>query len=73
MTEDVEVTSELMCHIRHMRAAKLCSAGGRAWCLANDISWDEFITIGISAKRLRETGDPLVLRMVIVAEREAGI
>lgn len=67
-----EVTSELMCHMRHVRAAKLCGKGSRRWCAANGIDWSAFLANGIPAKTLRDTGDPIVARVVREAEKEAN-
>lgn len=67
-----EVTSELRCYIRHVRAANLCGKGSREWCAHNGIDWNEFLTVGIPASVLRDTGDPIVARVVAAAEAEAN-
>jgi len=65
-----EVTSELRCHIRHLRAAKLCTGGARAWFAAHDMNWMAFLRDGIAAQVFLDTGDPLALRVVDAARAE---
>lgn len=65
-----EVTSELRCYMRHVRAAGICSRGSRAWCMANGVSWTKFLAEGIPAQTLLDTGDPIVLRVVQAAQQE---
>jgi hypothetical protein len=67
----VEVTSEVMVHMRHVRAAKLCARGSRAWVLHNGFDWNEFLTSGLPASALLATGDPIVARAVAEAQKEA--
>lgn len=66
-----EVTSDVRVHMRHVRAARLCARGSRAWVQHNGFDWNEFITSGLPASALRATGDPIVLRAVVEAEKEA--
>lgn len=67
---DVTSEPELRCHIRHMRMTGLCHGGSRAWCEANGIDWKDFVKNGIPAQTLRDTGDPIVLKLVEAAEAE---
>ncbi len=62
--------TSLIVHMRHVRAANLCSRGARAWFAARGLPWTEFLQQGISAERLRATGDGLALRAVKAAEKE---
>jgi hypothetical protein len=66
-----EVTSEVMVHMRHVRAAKLCARGSRAWVAHNGFDWNEFLTNGLPASALLATGDPIVARAVAEAKKEA--
>lgn len=50
----------------------LCHKGSREWCEHNGIDWDQFLSEGIPARVLRETGDPIVARVAALAEAEAN-
>lgn len=67
-----EVTSELRVRSRHIRAARLCMGGARAWFNKYDLDWNGFLSDGIPATILEEIGDPLGLRAVTAAREEAG-
>lgn len=58
--------------IGDMRAAKLCSAGGRRVAAAYGLSWNTFITEGYPASVLEATNDPLILRMVGEARKRTA-
>lgn len=58
-------------HVRHMRQAKLCMAGTRAWFAARDWSWASFVAEGRPAEDFIATGDPLAMRPVEAARRES--
>lgn len=62
-----EATSGTRCYIRDVRAAGLCHRGSREWCAANGIDWSLFLTEGIPAQVLLDTGDPIVARVVEAA------
>lgn len=62
----------LTVHMRHVRAARLCSRGGREWFRRRGLSWADFLRDGLPADTLRETGDALALRAVKAAEEEAA-
>ena len=64
-------TVTLRCYIRHVRAARICHQGSRAWCQANGVEWADFLTNGIPAQRLLDTGDPIVYRVVQEAIKES--
>ncbi len=61
----------LTVHPRHARAAGLCMRGSRAWFKAHGIPWSDFVSKGVSAARLEQTGDPLAARAVAAARKEA--
>lgn len=67
-----EVTSEPICYMRHIRAAKLCSGGARGWFARNDLDWTDFLTNGVPGEKLLATGDPMALRTVEQARIERG-
>lgn len=56
---------------RHIRAAKLCTRGARAWFNRQGLDWNECIEKGIPDDVLTATGDPLAIRAANVARQEA--
>lgn len=62
---------DLIVHVRHMRQSNLCMKGTREWFAARDWSWSDFITNGRPAQDFIETGDPLAMKPVEAARREA--
>jgi hypothetical protein len=40
------------------------------WCEANGIDWKDFVKNGIPVRVLRDSGDPIVARLVTAAEEE---
>ena len=58
---DVKVT------IEHIRAAKLCAKGARAWFEYHGFSWPDFLANGKSGDELAATGDALALKVVACA------
>lgn len=65
-----EVTSPRV-FIRHVRAARLCTKGGRAWFASYGLSWTNFLKEGIDIATLEATGDPLAARAIAKAREEA--
>lgn len=59
-------------HMRHVRAAGLCSQGGREWCRRHNLSWSDFLANGLDAEVVRATGDALAMRALTEAEKEAA-
>lgn len=55
---------------KHMRAAKLCSAGVRTWWKKHGLDYNDFLTNGIPAQTLLDTGDPLAARAVEMARKD---
>lgn len=65
-----EVTSEPRVYMRHLRAAKICSGGARAWWSHNGLDWSAFLSDGIAGELLLKTGDPYAKRVVGIAKAE---
>lgn len=63
--------SDLMVHVRHMRQAKLCMSGTRTWFAARAWPWADFLANGRPAQDFIDTKDPLALRPVEAARKEA--
>jgi len=64
--------TEVIVHMRHVRAMKGCSRGARAFCERHGIDWSAFLKEGIPASRLRVTGDAMAIRLAEIAETEHG-
>ena len=63
---------QIMVSMRHVRAADLCSRGSRNWFEKYGLSWNEFLTTGISADRILATGDAFAVRVVDIARAESN-
>jgi hypothetical protein len=57
--------------MRHVRAARLCTRGARAWFKLYDLDYNDFLANGICVSVLEATDDPLALRAVEAAREEA--
>lgn len=53
--------------MRHVRAAKMCSRGGREFARRHGLDWERFLREGIPAEQLEATGDAMALKLVEVA------
>lgn len=58
---DVTVTME------HVRAARMCSRGARAFFERHGLDWQRFLTEGLPAEQIEATGDAMALKVVEVA------
>lgn len=58
---------------RHVRQAKICMPGARAWFAARGWSWGRFVADGRPAVDFIRTGDPIAMRTVRAAAGEAEI
>jgi hypothetical protein len=67
-----EVTSGLRVHMRHIRAAKQCSGGGRNYFKKYGLSWSDFLQNGIDASILISHNDPLSAPAIAAAREEAN-
>lgn len=59
-------------HVRHVRQARLCTGGMRAWLKLHGIEPMEMIRDGIAAERLEATGDHFALKVCELARAEAA-
>lgn len=64
--------SELVVHVRHLRAARMCNREPRLWFKRHGLSWTEFVTTGIPVSRILATNDSLCLPVVEIARKEAA-
>lgn len=56
---------------RHVRAAKICMPGSRAWVRQHGLDWNKFVTEGFDSDMLLEINDPITNRAVAEALKEA--
>lgn len=57
----------VMVKMLHVRKAKMCSRGVRAFLENHKLSWQDFLTEGIASEKLEATGDHMALEVVKVA------
>jgi len=55
-----------------LRAARYCFAGVRPWFSRHGLDWQAFVEQGISADKLRATGDALIEPVIRAAELRAA-
>ena len=73
MTEpDHGAATPLCVTVHDLRAARYCLAGVRPWFRRHGFDWQDFLTHGIDADRLRATGDALVEPVIRAAETRAA-
>ena len=65
---DREEDRDLRVTVQDIRAARYCLAGVRPWFRRHGLDWPAFLAHGISAARLRATGDALVEPVIRAAE-----
>lgn len=58
--------------MRHIRQARLCAGGARAFFARYGLDWGKFLRDGIPADELEATGDALTAGVVAAAREEAA-
>jgi hypothetical protein len=53
--------------MRHVRQAKMCSKGARAFFQRHNLDWPTFVRQGLPADIIAATGDTMALKVVEVA------
>lgn len=53
--------------MEHVRAARMCSRGARAFFARHNLDWQTFIKDGLPAEVIAATGDAMALQLVEVA------
>lgn len=61
------MTDQVMVRMEHVRAAKMCSRGARAFFVRHGLDWETFIRDGLPADKILATGDAMALQVVEVA------
>ena len=56
-----------MITMRDVRAAKMCSRGGRKFAERHGLDWQRFLKEGIPEEELLATGDAMAIRLVEVS------
>ena len=56
-----------MVRMEHVRAARMCSRGTRAFFERHGLDWAAFLREGISSEQLEATRDAMALKVVEVA------
>jgi hypothetical protein len=64
--------TEIRATMRHLRALKFCSYGGRQFFARYGLDWSAFLREGIAVSDLEATGDALCLRLASYARTEAA-
>jgi hypothetical protein len=58
---------EIRVTLQDLRAARYCLGGARLFCRQHGLDWAGFLVGGVSAERLRATGDALVEPVIAAA------
>ena len=59
--------SGVIVRMEHVRAARMCASGARAFFTRYGLDWADFLKNGIPAERIEATGDAMGLQVVEVA------
>jgi len=57
--------------MRHVRQARMCSRGARAFFARHGLDYSRFLREGLPAEDIRATGDAMAITVAELAEREA--
>lgn len=58
---------EVLVRMEHVRAARMCSRGARAFFIRHNLDWDEFLRGGLPVELIEATGDAMALQVAEVA------
>lgn len=64
--------SGIVVRMSHVRQAKLCSRGARAWAAEHQLDFQNFLAEGLPVEELEATGDAFALKACAVAREEAS-
>lgn len=59
--------TQVIVKMEHVRAARMCSRGARAFFARHGLDWQVFLEKGLPAETLVATGDAMALQVVEVA------
>lgn len=57
----------VMVKMEHVRAARMCSRGARAFFRRHGLDWEVFLREGLPAEKVEATGDAMAIRVAEVA------
>lgn len=60
-------SDQVIVRMEHVRAARMCSRGARAFFARHNLDWQTFIKDGLPAEVIAATGDAMALQVVEVA------
>lgn len=60
-------SDQVIVRMEHVRAARMCSRGARAFFARHNLDWQIFIKDGLPAEVIAATGDAMALQVVEVA------
>lgn len=60
-------TETVLVRMEHVRAARMCSRGARAFFERHGLDWQTFLKEGVPAESLEATGDAMAIQVVEVA------
>lgn len=63
---------DVVVRVEHLRKARMCSRGARAWAQRYGIDYVKFLHDGVPASELEATGDALGMKLAAVAREEAA-
>ena len=53
--------------MRHIRKAKMCSKGGRAFAKKHNVDWEDFLKNGVDSKDFEDMDDAMVQKVLEIA------
>lgn len=60
-------SDRVIVRMEHVRAARMCSRGARAFFARHNLDWQTFIKDGLPAEVIAATGDAMALQVVEAA------
>lgn len=61
------MSDTVLVKMEHVRAAKMCSRGARAFFVRHGLDWERFLRDGLPVEQIEATGDAMALQVVEVA------
>ena len=61
------MTEVILVNMSHVRTAKMCSRGARAFFKKHGLDWSKFLKEGLPVEEIEATGDGMALKVAKVA------
>ncbi len=58
---------QVMVKMEHVRAARMCSRGARAFFVRHKLDWERFLAEGLPVEQIEATGDAMAIQVAEVA------